>query len=189
MRQRLPDRRLQITEAVEWNGRDWIVAVGFDRAGRALEVFIDGHKTGSAIEAWADDSCILLSRLLQHGETAAALLETLAPNHTTTGAGERSLMACALVTAVRVERESRQAILDAYAALDTRSPPSANAVRQTDGVRRPGAPMAEIQAQSLDGDACLLHLLNTTFGDWIRRVVAGAPAEAVADAPPAAFSP
>jgi hypothetical protein len=66
-RERLPNRRLNITDVAQWRGRTWMLCIGFDRAGRAREVFIDGNKTGSEFEGLLDDACVLLSILLQTG--------------------------------------------------------------------------------------------------------------------------
>jgi hypothetical protein len=66
-RARLPNRRLNITDVAVWRGRTWMLCIGFDRAGRAREVFIDGNKTGSEFEGLLDDACVLLSILLQTG--------------------------------------------------------------------------------------------------------------------------
>lgn len=81
VRHRLPDRRHAITERVTW-GPDGAfaldVTVGIDPlSGHVREVFIDGHKSGSALEATMDDAAILASMLLQHGCRAADLAQRI----------------------------------------------------------------------------------------------------------------
>ena len=46
-------------------------------AGRPLEVFADGQKTGSTMAAFIDDACIVISIALQHGVAPAALARSL----------------------------------------------------------------------------------------------------------------
>ncbi len=74
----LPNRRQNVHERIEWGGKDgpsrtWNLCIGFDRAGQAKEVFIDGEKQGSDYEGLLDDTCILMSILLQRGVSAASL--------------------------------------------------------------------------------------------------------------------
>ncbi len=67
-RERLPNRRTNETVAVTHDGRPYSVTLGFDPAtGEVREIFANGAKTGSAMDGILDDSCILLSILLQHG--------------------------------------------------------------------------------------------------------------------------
>ena len=72
-RERLPNRRMQITDVVDWQGSRWTVSVGFDRKGQAREVFIKGVKVGSALDAIMDDACVMLSLLMQAGVSAGQL--------------------------------------------------------------------------------------------------------------------
>jgi hypothetical protein len=76
-RLRLPNRRMQFTDAVEWQGHTWMVSAGFAPDGRVLEAFVKGIKTGSSMDAIMDDACVLLSLLLQAGYPAQALAEHL----------------------------------------------------------------------------------------------------------------
>ncbi len=69
----LPARRMQVTTAVEWQGREWLMGVGFAPDGTAREVFADGVKSGQDMEALLDDSCVLMSLLLQSGETIGSI--------------------------------------------------------------------------------------------------------------------
>ena len=70
-RDRLPNRRLQSTEVVEWQGQEWLMSVGFDQSGQVREAFVKGLKTGSAMDAIMGDACVLLSLLLQAGYSAS----------------------------------------------------------------------------------------------------------------------
>lgn len=72
-RERLPNRRLTVTEDILWGDHTWLVGIGFDRGGRAREVFVQGVKTGADFEGLLDDACILMSLLLQSGASAQAL--------------------------------------------------------------------------------------------------------------------
>ena len=76
-RDRLPNRRMQITDAVEWRGGTWMVSVGFGPDGRALEAFAKSNKTGGALGAIMDDACVMMSLLLQAGYSAQALADHL----------------------------------------------------------------------------------------------------------------
>ena len=67
-RQRLPNRRANETVAVTHDGHTYAVTLGFDPAtGEVREIFTHGAKVGSAMDGILDDTCILLSILLQHG--------------------------------------------------------------------------------------------------------------------------
>ena len=76
-RTRLPDRRVSVIETISapfGAGRqEFTVSVGFWTNGRIGEVFADGHKSGSAMEAVVDDGCVLISMLLQHGVRVSEL--------------------------------------------------------------------------------------------------------------------
>lgn len=91
-RERLPNRRHAITERVTWGpdgGFELAVTVGIDpKTGSVREVFIDGHKSGSALEATMDDAAILASMLLQSGFRAADLAERITRNDPRVRPGE-----------------------------------------------------------------------------------------------------
>ena len=72
-RNALPNRRLQQSQAAEWNGQEWVFSAGFDRGGQVREVFVKGPKVGSAMDAIMDDASVLVSLLLQAGYTLAEL--------------------------------------------------------------------------------------------------------------------
>lgn len=82
MRERLPDRRPSVTMPVTWawaNGHESkiVVTIGFDANRQAREVFCADFKVGSDFHALVMDACILMSRLLQHGDTPAELADTM----------------------------------------------------------------------------------------------------------------
>ncbi len=67
-RQRLPNRRPNETVAVAHDGCSYAVTLGFDpTTGEVREIFSHGAKVGSAMDGILDDTCILLSIMLQHG--------------------------------------------------------------------------------------------------------------------------
>ena len=76
-RRRLPDRRRNTIRDIAFGGQAFTVCVGYDDAGRPLEVFADGQKTGSTMAAFIDDACIAISIALQHGIAPAALVRSL----------------------------------------------------------------------------------------------------------------
>lgn len=67
-REVLPQRRRAETFRLTMDAHSQFdVTVGFYPDGRIGEVFINGGKSGSAVEAIARDSAVLLSLALQHG--------------------------------------------------------------------------------------------------------------------------
>lgn len=85
MREKLPSRRLQITSKVQYldifaQGRPMEIEVsfGFDREHRVKELFI-ASKT-HPLTPLLNDICILISRLLQHGDTIASIADGLGEN-------------------------------------------------------------------------------------------------------------
>lgn len=92
MRQRLPDRRPSVTERVAVTldgGKDTyvIVTVGFEdmEMKKPREVFCADFKAGTSLHAIVMDACILLSRLLQHGDTPQELASSLCQPHSLVG--------------------------------------------------------------------------------------------------------
>lgn len=114
----LPSRRLCISAGVDWNGAEWLVGIGFDRDGRAVEAFVKGIKSGGQLDALIDDCCITLSKLLQRGERVQDLLASLSAIGAGTGRADPSLLAKVIQAAARIEREDQEAIALAYACLD-----------------------------------------------------------------------
>jgi hypothetical protein len=72
-RTRLPNRRPSLNfrvKVISCSGRDFSVTVtaGVDEYDKIQEVFCADFKAGSDNQAFVQDACILLSRLLQHGD-------------------------------------------------------------------------------------------------------------------------
>lgn len=76
-RARLPNRRPNVTAAVEHAGRSYAVTIGFYRDGRVGEVFTHGAKAGSEIDFLLDDACVAISLLLQLGADPSALATSM----------------------------------------------------------------------------------------------------------------
>ena len=81
-RERLPDRRPNQTRVIRWAGSDdqpteFSVTVGYYLDGRPGEVFANGPKVGSAMQALLEDSCVAVSIALQHGVTPEALAHSM----------------------------------------------------------------------------------------------------------------
>lgn len=85
MRTKLPERRPCVTTHVAWNypgfqDQKLIVTFGFGDNRKVREVFCASFRGYSEICAMANDACILLSRLLQHGEDIANIAAALSEN-------------------------------------------------------------------------------------------------------------
>lgn len=85
MREKLPNRRLQITSEVQYQdpfaqGRGMVLEVsfGFDRDRVLKELFISS-KT-HPLTPLLNDICILISRLLQSGDTIESIADGLGEN-------------------------------------------------------------------------------------------------------------
>jgi hypothetical protein len=77
-RRRLPNRRLALTETIEFATGDGRVSryeatVGFDELGRPKEIFLVGARAGSDMAAVLADTAVALSVALQHGVPAQAM--------------------------------------------------------------------------------------------------------------------
>ena len=66
-RHRLPNRRLNETVDMLFDGQRFHVTIGFAPDGRPREVYCHGAKVGSSMDLLLDDACVALSLLLQHG--------------------------------------------------------------------------------------------------------------------------
>jgi hypothetical protein len=82
MRTKLGDRRHSVTTCVLWTTNTGAeiklqVTFGFYEDGELREAFCASFKAGSDLHDMATDSCVLLSRLLQHGDSAAELAAAL----------------------------------------------------------------------------------------------------------------
>ncbi len=73
----LPARRPNLTRDVEWDGRRFTLTVGYDLDGRPREVFADGEREGSMLQAILADACVIVSIALQCGIEPAALGRSL----------------------------------------------------------------------------------------------------------------
>src|SRR5260221_5417998 len=103
-RQRLPDRRRQVTDRLIWppkSQRIINVSLGFSPDGQALEVFARLEKPGSDLDQFLDGAAIALSRLLQFGDR----LEDIASALGRTGDIPNTVLDAILETAVRIERD------------------------------------------------------------------------------------
>ena len=67
MRRPLPQRRVAVTFEVVHQNMPFAVTLGFYPDGRIGEVFINGGKTGTAIESIVRDAAVILSIAAQHG--------------------------------------------------------------------------------------------------------------------------
>ena len=81
-RERLPARRPSATHVIRWEGSDdqpteYSVTVGYYLDGRPGEVFANGPKVGSAMQALLEDSCVAVSIALQHGVTPETLAHSM----------------------------------------------------------------------------------------------------------------
>lgn len=102
----LAARRPIVTDVVEWEGRQWHVGVGLNPDGIAREIFADGVKTGTTIEALVDDACVMVSKLMQDGNHRAAdVLAMLCAPPEPGSKYAPSLIAVFLSKAVEIEAE------------------------------------------------------------------------------------
>lgn len=83
-RNRLPDRRPSANIRVDWltpsAEHTFYVTVGYrPETGEIAEVFYsDGMKSGADLRSMAQDACVLISLLLQHGLTPDEIAKSLA---------------------------------------------------------------------------------------------------------------
>lgn len=116
----LPDRRLALTEVLAFEGRDYLLGVGFYTDGRAGEIFLDGTKIGSEGERLLADACVLASLMLQGGWDAAKLAGHLGREGTGPGSPNASALGAALRAAAALEGEVAKGIRQAHKALEQR---------------------------------------------------------------------
>lgn len=67
IRQRLPNRRAHELVNFEHEGQRFVGGIGRFDDGRIAEMFINGHKFGSAAEATAQEAALVASLALQFG--------------------------------------------------------------------------------------------------------------------------
>ena len=78
MRERLPNRRKSVTQKLKINGQSVHFSVGLYPDGRPGEVFIDMHRTGTAVRAWCESTAKLISLMLQYHIPLSEIVEVLA---------------------------------------------------------------------------------------------------------------
>ena len=72
-RERLPDRRGSEVFQFEHSGVGYTATISRFADGRLAEIFIDHSRPNSQLAEHANDCAVLVSLLLQHGVTAAAI--------------------------------------------------------------------------------------------------------------------
>jgi hypothetical protein len=80
-RETLPPRRHAVTREIRWppdRGHGQIqVSIGFYADGRPAEVFVNGCKAGTDVQAVARDASIIMSMALQHGVPLGSVLKAI----------------------------------------------------------------------------------------------------------------
>ncbi len=76
-RQRLPDRRGSETFNLQCAGLNYVATVSRFADGHIGEIFLNSHKTGSAVDTAARDSAIVCSIGLQFGADIATIRKAL----------------------------------------------------------------------------------------------------------------
>lgn len=77
MRSTLPSRRPSEVRRIAYRGREFSVCAGFYPDGSIGEVFVNGEREGSDMEAILSDAAVIASIALQHGATPAELARSL----------------------------------------------------------------------------------------------------------------
>lgn len=77
MRQLLPLRRGNEIFVFQHNGRDFTATVSKFSDGRMAELFLDFAKPNSELAEFAADGAVLVSLLLQHGVSVAAIKHSI----------------------------------------------------------------------------------------------------------------
>jgi hypothetical protein len=77
MRERLPARRKHVLQRLKIGGQTVHFSVGLYQDGRPGELFIDMHKTGTAVKAWCESTAKLVSLMLQHGVPLSEVVESM----------------------------------------------------------------------------------------------------------------
>ena len=89
-RTRLPDRRPSETCKITFryeNDREQkiLITIGFDSSGAPKEVFCADFKAGTTLHSIVMDACILVSRMLQHGDDPIELVNSMCRPHSLIG--------------------------------------------------------------------------------------------------------
>ncbi len=78
VRQKLPNRRMNRTVELIYDGAPYAITSGFHPlTGDLREVFTHGARTGSHMDALLNDASILLSLLFQHGVNPASVTHSM----------------------------------------------------------------------------------------------------------------
>ena len=102
-RQKLTNRRLNVTNRLEADSGKYYVSFGIEpQTGRIGEVFIRGSKIGSDMDILLDDATVVLSLALQYGVPLDQLIHSL---HTGREEGGTSVLAQAIVLMENERRE------------------------------------------------------------------------------------
>jgi hypothetical protein len=106
-RKRLPNRRMAVSETIEFVRSDGGLAsyeatIGFDDQGRPKEIFLFGAKAGSDMALALADTAVALSVALQHGVTAQAMALSVSRN---SDGVPVSVIGAALDLLARLEKE------------------------------------------------------------------------------------
>lgn len=84
-RESLPNRRVTVTREMQWPPDRALamiqVSIGFYDDGRPSEVFVQGCKSGTDVQAVARDAAIILSFALQHGTPIATIRKAITRDH------------------------------------------------------------------------------------------------------------
>lgn len=112
MRSKLPDKRPSNNFVVQHelaSGQiiKLQVTVGFDKDWNVREVFCASAKTGSDNHALVMDACVLLSRLLQHGDSPADLVKSMCTPTSLIGSIAAAIM-CEEGEQTRLVRETEE---------------------------------------------------------------------------------
>jgi hypothetical protein len=100
-RTRLPARRIADTRELFFDNMQFTVTVGVFPDGRPGEVFARCARAGSQLDGLIDDACVLVSRLLQHGEAPSILLQSLGRD----GARPASVIGAIVEIVNQIDRE------------------------------------------------------------------------------------
>lgn len=103
----LPYRRQSALREVMFAGRVYTVCVGFYSDGRPAEVFADGAKEGSDVQATISDACVLVSLALQHGIELDGLGRSLGRVPLPTGGEGPASIIGAIIAAIAPRPELR----------------------------------------------------------------------------------
>lgn len=110
---RMANRRPTTREALVWENTVLTFDVGWRDDGTIGEIFVDGLKSGSALDATLDEQATQASWLLQLGATVAELAQ--AHGAPVEGSAAPGPMAAMMARAVVIERQEGRRIREAMA--------------------------------------------------------------------------